>query len=78
MDTAPILAWPARERPSALSEPAADDVIVDGDFGPIADPAALAVKLDGITGLLEHGIFVGMAEVAFVAHPDGRVQTLRP
>ncbi len=54
------------------------NLIVDGDFGPIADPAALALKLDGITGLLEHGIFVGMAEVAFVAHPDGRVQTLRP
>lgn len=54
------------------------NLILDGDFGPIADPASLALKLDGVTGLLEHGLFVGMAEVAFVAHPDGRVQTLRP
>lgn len=54
------------------------NLIVDGDFGPILDPAALASKLDGVTGLLEHGLFVGMAEVAFVAHPDGHVQTLRP
>lgn len=54
------------------------NLIVDGDFGPITDPAALAFKLDSVTGLLEHGLFVGMAEVAFVAHPDGHVQTLRP
>lgn len=54
------------------------NLIVDGDFGPLAAPASLAARLDGVTGLLEHGLFVGMAEVAFVAHPDGRVQTIRP
>lgn len=52
--------------------------IHDADFGAIADPADLAAKLDGVCGVLEHGLFVGMAEVAFVAHPDGRVETLRP
>lgn len=51
--------------------------IVDANFGPISDPAALAAHLDTVTGLLEHGLFVGMAEVAFVAQPDGSVQTLR-
>jgi ribose 5-phosphate isomerase A len=54
------------------------NLIVDGDFGPLTDPARLAIDLDAVSGLLEHGIFVGMAEVAFVAHPDGRVQTIRP
>ncbi|HQF56035.1 MAG TPA: ribose-5-phosphate isomerase RpiA [Fibrobacteria bacterium] len=54
------------------------NLIVDGDFGSIADPGALAKKLDTVTGLLEHGLFVGMAEVAFVAHPDGHVQTIKP
>jgi len=53
------------------------NLIVDGDFGPLADPSKLATELDAISGLLEHGLFVGMAEVAFVAHPDGRVQTIR-
>lgn len=53
------------------------NLIVDGDFGPIAEPGGLAKKLDAVTGLLEHGLFVGMAEVAFVAHPDGHVQTIK-
>lgn len=52
--------------------------IWDADFGPIADPASMAGRLDGICGLLEHGLFVGMAEVAFVAHPDGKVERLVP
>lgn len=51
--------------------------IHDADFGPIADPAGLAARLDGVCGLLEHGLFVGMAEAAFVAFPDGHVETLR-
>ena len=54
------------------------NLIIDADFGPITDPATLAVKLDSVTGLLEHGLFVGMAEVAFVAYPDGSVKALRP
>jgi ribose 5-phosphate isomerase A len=53
------------------------NLVVDGNFGRILDPAALALRLDGVTGLLEHGLFVGMAEVAFVARPDGSVSTLR-
>ena len=52
--------------------------IVDADFGPIPDPAALAARLDTVTGLLEHGLFVGMAEVAYVAQADGSVTALRP
>lgn len=54
------------------------NLLVDGDFGPIADPATLAGRLDGVTGLLEHGLFVGMVEIAFVAQIDGSVATLRP
>jgi ribose 5-phosphate isomerase A len=50
--------------------------LVDGDFGPISDPAALASRLDGITGLLEHGLFVDMVEAAYVARKDGSVSRL--
>lgn len=52
--------------------------IYDGDFGAITNPANLAARLDGVCGLLEHGLFVGMAETAFVAHSDGRVERLFP
>src|SRR6185503_11782071 len=33
--------------------------ILDGFFGRIEDPEALAVRLDGIPGVVEHGLFVG-------------------
>jgi ribose 5-phosphate isomerase A len=54
------------------------NLLVDADFGPILEPATLATALDGVTGLLEHGLFVCMVEVAFVAQTDGSVTTLRP
>lgn len=41
--------------------------IVDASFGAIADPERLAAALDTITGVVEHGLFLGLAKVAFVA-----------
>lgn len=40
--------------------------ILDARFGPIEDPAALSARLDAIPGLLEHGLFVGMAHLVLV------------
>ena len=40
--------------------------ILDAKFGPIDDPAALSARLDAIPGLLEHGLFVGMAHLVLV------------
>ena len=40
--------------------------ILDCPFGAIADAAALAAELDSIPGVLEHGLFVGMASVVLV------------
>jgi ribose 5-phosphate isomerase A len=37
----------------------------------IADAAALAAALKGIIGVVEHGLFVGMADTCIVAGPDG-------
>lgn len=45
--------------------------IVDAAFGAIAAPAALASALAAIPGVVEHGLFVGMAEKAYVARPEG-------
>jgi ribose 5-phosphate isomerase A len=50
--------------------------ILDCNFGKIADPPALAEKLRSIPGVVEHGLFIGMAEMAFVGN-DGRVVQLR-
>ena len=40
--------------------------ILDCTFGEILDPAALAVKLHAIPGVVEHGLFIGMAETALI------------
>ena len=50
--------------------------ILDCKFGEIADPPALAEKLRGIPGVVEHGLFIGMAELALVGK-DGRVIQIR-
>jgi len=50
--------------------------ILDCSFGRIDDPPALARKLDGIPGVVEHGLFIGMAELALVGK-DGGVIRLR-
>lgn len=47
--------------------------VLDADFGPIPDPAALNAALLPIVGLLETGLFIGMAERAYFGHEDGRV-----
>jgi ribose 5-phosphate isomerase A len=46
--------------------------ILDCYFGEIADPPALADELRRIPGVLEHGLFIGMAEMALVGK-DGQV-----
>ena len=45
--------------------------ILDASFAPIADAAALQRRLLQIVGVIETGIFVGMAEMALVASSEG-------
>lgn len=49
--------------------------IVDASFGQIADPDTLAGELKRLTGVVEHGLFIGLAKVALVARGD-RVERL--
>jgi ribose 5-phosphate isomerase A len=51
--------------------------IVDCAFGPIAAPVKLAYELNNIVGVVEHGLFVGMANQVIVAAQDG-VKVLLP
>ena len=46
-------------------------MIFDCDFGPITDPADLATKLGARAGIVEHGIFVGLASDVIVASESG-------
>jgi ribose 5-phosphate isomerase A len=40
--------------------------ILDCAFGPIPDPVALAARLDGTVGVVEHGLFVGFSPTIVV------------
>ncbi len=43
--------------------------ILDCRFPPISDPPALARELDGVVGVVEHGLFVGLAPRVVEATP---------
>jgi ribose 5-phosphate isomerase A len=45
--------------------------ILDGALQRIADPKALAVRLSAIPGVIEHGLFIGLATAAVLAGRDG-------
>lgn len=45
--------------------------ILDASFGRIPDPEALGRRLAEIPGVVEHGLFLGFADLALVASADG-------
>jgi ribose 5-phosphate isomerase A len=45
--------------------------ILDAALGRIDDPAALAHALSGVPGVMEHGLFVDMAQTVIIGGPDG-------
>jgi ribose 5-phosphate isomerase A len=51
--------------------------ILDCNFGKIADPPALALILNNTPGIVEHGLFIGLASMVLVGRGE-RVEELRP
>ncbi|QYK50327.1 MAG: ribose-5-phosphate isomerase RpiA [Anaerolineales bacterium] len=45
--------------------------LLDCAFGPIAEPQTLARQLESRAGIVEHGLFLGLATDVFVAGPAG-------
>ncbi len=43
-------------------------------FAPISDAEGLAEQLDATIGVIEHGLFIGMAAEAYIADPAGAVR----
>ena len=69
---------PARRWPKDSDQPFQTDggnYILDCTFGPLADPAELEKALSNTVGVVESGLFIGMADLAFVAGANG-VETL--
>jgi ribose 5-phosphate isomerase A len=47
------------------------NMILDCDFGPIADPAKLARELEARAGIIEHGLFLGLTHLVVVSGASG-------
>lgn len=47
------------------------NLILDCDFGPIADPMRVAAQLGQRAGVVEHGLFLGLATDVIVAGDEG-------
>ncbi|MEP1207976.1 MAG: ribose-5-phosphate isomerase RpiA [Rhizobiaceae bacterium] len=61
-------------RLAADSEPFVTDgghYIIDASFGRIVDPETLAVALNAIPGVVEHGLFTGLASRAIISNENG-------
>jgi ribose 5-phosphate isomerase A len=52
------------------------NVVYDCAFGAIRDSKALAAALSAVPGVVEHGLFVGIATALVIAHP-GEVEIIR-
>lgn len=50
--------------------------ILDTDFGPIDDPVALDARIRRIPGIVDHGLFLGMASAVLVGE-NGTVRELK-
>lgn len=69
-------------KPTLRLRPGGETFITDGGnyildcaFGPIQSPAALQRELDSVVGVIEHGLFIGMASQVLIGFPEG-VKTL--
>jgi ribose 5-phosphate isomerase A len=67
----------------AVGDPSAEYItdqrnnIVDCHFGQIADPEQLARQLEQIPGIVEHGLFLGLAKAAIVVQ-NGAPMVIKP
>ncbi len=54
-----------------------DNYVLDCRFKAIKDPGKLEREINDVPGVIENGLFVGIASLVFVGEPQG-VRTLRP
>jgi ribose 5-phosphate isomerase A len=72
---------PAKLRKTASGHPFVTDGghwLLDADVQRIADPPAVAARLCAVPGVMEHGLFIGLARTAIVAGREGARVIERP
>lgn len=50
--------------------------LLDCHFTNLSDPAHLAMQIKSLTGVVDHGLFIGMASQVIVGNSDGSVRVL--
>jgi len=60
-----------RESDGSPTKTDQDNLLLDCNFGPIAQPAELAAELGARAGIVEHGLFLALATDLIVGGPDG-------
>ncbi len=66
-------------RTTASGDPFLTDgghLILDCQTLPLDNPAALAAHLKATTGVVDHGLFIGMADMAITIDTEGEISTL--
>jgi ribose 5-phosphate isomerase A len=48
-------------------------IILDCATGPITDPSRLAATVKAVSGVVEHGLFLGIAQAALQVDLEGQV-----
>lgn len=64
-----------RMRDGGLVRTDSGNLVYDCAFGAIKDAKALAAALSGVPGVVEHGLFIGIATTLVIAHP-GEVEVI--
>ena len=62
-----------RQRDGAAFRTDEGNLILDLSLECIPDPAALARGLNAVPGVVEHGLFLNMCQLALIGSPDGSV-----
>ena len=47
------------------------NLLIDCRFGPITDPAGLALELTAVPGMLGHGLFLSEIDALFIGSDQG-------
>lgn len=75
------LGFSARLRTASDGVPIVTDgkhFILDCATGPIEDPVTLGNTIKCLTGVVDHGLFVGLAAAALICDPDGAIREIAP
>ncbi len=65
---------PSRDAPDQPWRTDSGGFLLDCATGPMTDPAAVAAAVKAVPGVVEHGLFLGLARVVLQVDPEGQIR----